>query len=387
MEIRYIIKLILLIKFLIFINFFYIKLYFLFLASNIEFKTIEYYFKICSENKQKRTKFKNKHRYISIISPLYNREKYIDRFIKSIQNQNFENIELILVDDNSIDNSLQNLEKYIEEDEKIILIKNKKNKGTLISRNLGVIYSKGKYLILPDPDDIISKNILNICYKYAEKYNFEIIRFNVYTGNRKLIFGQLYKELEKKPVYQPILKLYFYYGKGDLKRLDNIIHNKFIKKDVFIRAINLLNNFYLNMYMIFAEDVIMTFSLYLTAKSFFFLKQIGYFYKKNKKSITNNLINKLELQAYFIKLKFFFEYYKNNKYERDIANINLNIVNRQDLNYINILNKKLFKINDLIIYNEYLNKYLNCIFINNENKNFLRNIKKVIEIRIKNSQK
>ena len=382
LEIRYLIKL--LIEVLFLTNcIFYIKLYFLFLSSNIEFKKNEYYLIFCNGNKQKRKiKYKNKHPEISIISPIFNREKYISRFIKNIQNQKFENIELILVDDNSVDNSIKKIKRYMKEDERILLIKNKSNKGTLISRNLGVLYSTGKYLIIPDPDDIISKNILNICYKYAEKYNYEIIRFNVYAGNRKLIFGQLYKELEKKPVFQPILKLYFYYGKGELERLDSNINNKFIKRDAFIRAINLLSNFYLNMYMIFAEDVIMSFSLYLTAKSFFFLRQIGYFYKKNAKSITNNLINNFILKAFFIKLKFFFEYYKNNKFERDITNTILKNVNKNFLNNLNII-KNLLTNRELIIFYEVLNKYINCIFITNENKNLLKYIKKLIEIKIK----
>jgi glycosyltransferase involved in cell wall biosynthesis len=63
-------------------------------------------------------------------------------------------------------------------DERIKIIKNKKNKGTFISRNIGVLFSRGKYIVLPDPDDILSKDILNICYKYAEKYNLHLIRRN-----------------------------------------------------------------------------------------------------------------------------------------------------------------------------------------------------------------
>ena len=209
--IRHIIKSIFLIEFLFFTNFiFYIKLCFLYLVEEIEFKKIEYYLTICNEIKQKKKIIdKNKQPNISIISPIYNREKYISKYIRSIQIQNFYNIELIIVDDNSNDNSIKLIENYGKKDNRIILIKNKKNKGTLISRNLGVLYSKGKYLILPDPDDIISKNILNICYKYAVKYNLEIIRFNIYNGNGRLIFGNLYNQLEKKTNLSTIIKIIF----------------------------------------------------------------------------------------------------------------------------------------------------------------------------------
>ena len=376
----YILKLTLLIECLIFTNyFFYIKIYFLYLASEYDFKKIEYFLKFCNEKKQKRKIFnKTKIPKISIISPIFNREKYINRFIKSIQNQNFGNIELVLVDDNSNDNSIKIIENYILEDERILLIKNKKKKGTLISRNLGVVYSKGKYLIIPDPDDIISKNILNICYKYAEKFKYEIIRFNAYCGNRRLVYGQLYKEFETKQISQP-LKLFLFYGKGELKRIDSYIHNKFIKRNVFILALNILDTFYLNMYMIFAEDVIMTFSLYLTAKSFLFLNQIGYFYIRNSNSITKNIINNLKINAFFIELKFIFDYYKNTKLERDISNTVLKNINQIFINNI----KKYYNVKDLFIFYKILDKYLNCIFIANENKIILKYIKKIIRNKIK----
>ena len=84
--------------------------------------------------------------------------------IKYIQNQSINNIEIILIDDGSKDN-------YIKRDENNNF---KKNKGTIIARNKVVLYSKGKYLILLDPDNITSKNILKICYYYCEKYKFEI---------------------------------------------------------------------------------------------------------------------------------------------------------------------------------------------------------------------
>ena len=98
--------------------------------------------------------------------------------MRSIQYQKFNDLEIILVDDCSSDNSIEKIKIFKKKDERIILIKNKKNKGTFISRNLGALYAKGKYIIIPDPDDIISENILLLCYNYAEKYKYELIRFN-----------------------------------------------------------------------------------------------------------------------------------------------------------------------------------------------------------------
>ena len=96
---------------------------------------------------------------ISVVSPIYNREKYIYKFLKIIQSQSFDHIEIIFIDDFSKDNSINIIEELKKKDERIALIKNTNNKGTFISRNIGALYSNSKYLILPDPDDILDKNI------------------------------------------------------------------------------------------------------------------------------------------------------------------------------------------------------------------------------------
>ena len=141
-----------------------------FIDSQNQINRLVKFFNYCNkEPKLIKKYYKINNPKISIISPIYNRERYIIRLLKCIQYQNFKNIEIILVDDCSIDKSVKIIEENILIDKRIQLIKNIKNKGTFISRNIGVLFSKGKYLLIPDPDDIISKNIINICYKYAEK--------------------------------------------------------------------------------------------------------------------------------------------------------------------------------------------------------------------------
>lgn len=81
---------------------------------------------------------------VSVISPIHNRERFLIRFLKSIQYQRFYNIEIILVDDKSTDNSVKILEEYQKEDKRIKIIRHKRNKGTFISRNIGALYSQAK---------------------------------------------------------------------------------------------------------------------------------------------------------------------------------------------------------------------------------------------------
>ena len=96
---------------------------------------IENYYKLCNNGTllNKKKFIKNEIPKISIISPIYNREKYILRFLRSIQNQFFDNIEIIFVDDFSSDNSVESIKNFQFEDERIILIEHNKNKGTLFN--------------------------------------------------------------------------------------------------------------------------------------------------------------------------------------------------------------------------------------------------------------
>ena len=201
----------------------------------------------------------------------------------------------------------------------LILIKNKKNKGTFICRNLGVIKSKGEFLILPDPDDILSEDIINTCYKYAKSYNYEMIRFNIYRGKGKIHFNTIVQNLQSNPIFQPELPLYLFYGLGKLFQIDFNVSNKFVKRVSFIRALNCLNKYYLKLYMTNFEDGLMNFFLYREVKSLFFLKRIGYYYIKNKKNIKEmKRINSLNNRFYYLKLVF--EFTKNTLIEKDICN-------------------------------------------------------------------
>ena len=197
-----------------------IYLFVSYLKDKIRFKKIEIYSKKCEiirilKNNRDITQPK-----ISIISPVYNREKYILRFIRSIQLQNFRELEIVFVDDNSIDNSVKLIKKYMNKDKRIKLIKNRKNRGTFKLRNIGALYSKGKYVIIPDPDDILSNNILSVCYNFAEKYSYDLIRFNTYIGKRHLFFENFAKNHEDRPIYQPELSTYIFYGNKEIKMID-----------------------------------------------------------------------------------------------------------------------------------------------------------------------
>jgi len=103
---------------------------------------------------------------ISVVMPVYNSEKYLKESIGSILNQTFKDFELIIVDDCSTDNSLKIIKGY--KDKRIKLFRNKKNLGTVRTRNIGLKKAKGKYIAVMDSDDMSFQSRLRIQLNYLE---------------------------------------------------------------------------------------------------------------------------------------------------------------------------------------------------------------------------
>ncbi len=115
---------------------------------------------------------------ISVIIPVYNGEKYLNYSIKSIQNQKMKEIEIILIDDCSIDNSLILIEQLMKCDQRLRLIKNFENRKILYSKSLAALNSNGKYILQLDQDDIfIRDDIFNLLYVEAENNNLDLVQF------------------------------------------------------------------------------------------------------------------------------------------------------------------------------------------------------------------
>ena len=325
-----------------------------------EIKLIKKFYRIIKNeillNVKNNHNHKSGHPKVSIISTVYNREKNIPIFITSIQNQILENIELIFVDDCSEDNSINIIEKYKNDDSRIILIKNKKNKGTLISRNIGALKARGEFLVFPDSDDILSKDILNICYKFCEAYNYDLVRFNMYSDHY-FIFS-LFDIHLKKAIFQPELRTYLIYGYGYPKLVDGIISNKFIRKTLFLISLNNMDEFFRNQKMIYFEDGLINLALHFNAKSLYLLNHVGYYYIFNKDSISHFINLDSYVRCFFIFLKFFVEYTKKNKYEQEMNFFILNeyIYNNNLLNNITNYSNIYEEVINSLIKNKYISK-------------------------------
>ena len=340
---------------------------------------IEQYYKICNQKQliQNKTFEKSIAPKISIITPIYNRETTLKRYLRSIQNQAFNDLEIILINDLSEDNTSQEIELLKKEDERIILIQNKQRRGTLKSRNIGVLKSKGEFLLFVDPDDLISENILNFCYIMAKRFDYDLIRYNLYMGNYLLNSPDIVNNIKNKPIYKTNIFSFLFYGFGRLFQLDYFITNKLIKRNLYIKALNSINKYYLEQFMIDCEDGLINFMLYKLGDSLYFTKKIGYFYIKTNTSITHESIDfKNRLKSNFLYFRFVFQMTKNNNIEKNIANyIFSEIYNFREKTII-----KLFQnlSTDYSFYLETINLYLGNDFIPLNSKRILKNLKNVI---------
>lgn len=217
---------------------------------------------------------------ISIIMPVYNTEKYLKRSIESVLNQSYDNIELIIINDGSTDNSEKIIKKYLNN--KNIIYKKIKNSGVAHARNVGLSISSGKFIGFIDSDDFIDENMYEMLYDKMISTNSDIVfcSYNkifsdysrIYTPKDKEVFGASVIEsknilLNSNP-YTP-LKLYS----------KKLIEENNIKFDEDLRIF---------------EDLLFCYKLYLKANKISYVDKALYNYDcTNESSLTNKFTSKM----------------------------------------------------------------------------------------------
>ncbi len=130
--------------------------------------------------------------FFSIIIPLFNSEKYIEKTLESISNQNFNDFEVIIINDGSTDNAAAICEKYCLNDQRFKLY-NQSNQGVSIARNEGIKLAKGKYLLFIDADDFIDGQYLENLQKEQLKHPQSFVVLDFYKvdlkGEKNVIYN------------------------------------------------------------------------------------------------------------------------------------------------------------------------------------------------------
>jgi len=242
---------------------------------------------------------KREHPFLSICISTYNSEKYIKKAILSIINQSFQDFEIIIVNDNSIDKTNKILKKLQKKDERIKIINHSKNLGTYHSRVEGVLNSKADYILFLDPDDMIfNKFLFEKAYECFLKYNLDIIEYTVFYQREEIntIYYPVRQDLShyhnysKKIIYQPELSNIIYYqpnSKNYSSIICRTVWNKIYKRSLVLKSIKYIgDSYYNNYYIIVIEDTILNTIIFNFAENYTNLNMPGYLYNIRKSSIT-----------------------------------------------------------------------------------------------------
>lgn len=221
---------------------------------------------------------------VSVVVPVYNVEKFLDRCVKSIVGQTYENLEVILVDDGSKDSSGEICDRWSREDSRITAV-HKENGGAGFARNTGIEAATGKYILFVDSDDYIAPVTVEKCVAELEKSKSDFVmfgRFNVDSeGNvsekpmvdTKLLF-------EGDEVFNDILPGLFTYERGSGISTCCKMYSLDLIKKTGVR--------YRSEREILSEDAFFNLELFRYIKSVSIIPESFYYYYKNENSLSRS---------------------------------------------------------------------------------------------------
>ena len=222
----------------------------------------------------------NKNPLISIILPTYNKENILIKSIRSIQNQSFKNIEIIIVNDCSTDNSTRLFSYLLDTEPRIRIFNQLKNMGVWKSRLNGILYSRGKYILLFDPGDLYEDNyVLEDAFNLIENYKLDSVKmiFRIIDSFDNLIESNI-----KFHVYN---NSKITYGTSNIEKFNNKVFdywgniwNRIVRNNIYIKGLYLLNNFVLNIYKNVWDDEWYNSIINKVSYSFLIVERVSYIY-------------------------------------------------------------------------------------------------------------
>lgn len=141
---------------------------------------------------------------VSVIIPVYNSEKYIEKCLKSVLNQTYSNLEILIINDHSIDSSLDIIDNI--KDDRVRVVSFDKNKGVSAARNKGIELASGKYICFLDSDDYWNLEKIEKQIKFIEKNNYKFIYSNYAFFNDKTQKVTKRTNVPKKITYEKAIK-------------------------------------------------------------------------------------------------------------------------------------------------------------------------------------
>ena len=235
---------------------------------------------------------------VSIIVPIYNASEYLSRSIESILNQSYKNIEIILIDDASSDNSKDIIKEYALKDPRIKPIYSEVNQGVSKTRNLGLKTISGDYVTFMDADDYITPNMVQILLEKAIKYDSDLV------DSYHLIIYKNKTFLEHKPLKEDLVL-------GNKNNVDMLIKSSYVTGKLI--DVNLLEGLLFDENLRRYEDLVFEHELKLRARNYCLIKDVIYYYYQVEGSLINSLGEKHKV--YLDAAKIVMDLYNNEKQE------------------------------------------------------------------------
>ncbi len=240
---------------------------------------------------------------ISVIIPVYNVEEYLDRCLESIVNQTYKNLEIILVDDGSPDNSPQMCDEWTKKDSRIKVI-HKKNGGLSDARNVGVDNAAGEWIYFIDSDDYIELNALEILINAAVNNDCDmavamydnVVNGEIWHNNFGSKIDVMTSANYVKEYYDNVFNKQFLLGSCQI-----IACNKLIKKSIAETIPFPVGKLH--------EDEFTTYKLCYKCRKIAFVREALYFYVRHNSSITITKRTKANF-VYLDALKERFQFFK-----------------------------------------------------------------------------
>lgn len=215
---------------------------------------------------------------VSIIIPVYKVEDYIGKCIESLQNQTYSNLQIILIEDCSPDDSGQICDDYAAKDDRITVIHHERNMGVSKTRNDGLAIVKGEYIAFVDGDDYVAPSMIEDCLFTIQKEQVDVVVFDIGVLENGTIIPRHMDEryfVNIKSAYTALIE----------DKIPNYLCNKFFKAIAW-KEIRLKENTDF-------EDLMIMSLVFKNLSSVYYLQKALYFYNcDNENSITSNWSSK-----------------------------------------------------------------------------------------------
>ena len=217
---------------------------------------------------------------LSIIIPVFNGEKFIKRCVDSVLNQSMYIDEIIIINDNSTDGTIEILEKNYSNLVNIKIINLKKNHGVSYCRNLGIEKSSGEYIGFVDSDDYVEVNMFEKMYNNAKDNNLDICICNFVEVNQQNRIKSKYKNNEEILERDKSLEKYL------LNKISQSVWDKIFRRKI-------LKNIKFNTKLIIGEDILFCLEAFYYSKKTGFVNDYLYNYIQNDNSAVHTISSKL----------------------------------------------------------------------------------------------